>query len=161
MTRGDAAGLVSLVGAGPGDPGLLTLLGRERLRRADLVVYDRLINPALLQEVRPEAERVFVGKEAGAQAMPQAEIARSLIDGARAGKAVVRLKGGDPFVFGRGGEEAEALAAAGVPFEVVPGVGSAVCSACLCWDSGDPSRSRIVFRGRHRPRRCVEGRQRH
>ena len=128
MIRGDAAGLVSLVGAGPGDPGLLTLLGQERLRRADLVVYDRLINPVLLQEVRPEAERVFVGKEAGAQAMPQAEIARALIDGARAGKAVVRLKGGDPFVFGRGGEEAEALAAAGVPFEVVPGVGSAVAA---------------------------------
>ena len=128
MTRGDEAGLVSLVGAGPGDPGLLTLLGQERLRKADLVVYDRLINPVLLQELRPEAERVFVGKEAGTHAMPQAEIERSLIEGARAGKAVVRLKGGDPFLFGRGGEEAEALAAAGVPFEVVPGVGSAIAA---------------------------------
>ena len=128
MTPNEAVGLVSLVGAGPGDPGLLTVLGRERLRSADLVVYDRLVNAALLAEVRPEAARVYVGKVAGDHAASQTDIERTLIEGAQAGKAVVRLKGGDPFVFGRGGEEAEALAAAGIPFEVVPGVTSAVAA---------------------------------
>ena len=121
MTPNEAVGLVSLVGAGPGDPGLLTVLGRERLRSADLVVYDRLVNAALLAEVRPEAARVYVGKVAGDHAASQTDIERTLIEGAQAGKAVVRLKGGDPFVFGRGGEEAEALAAPVFPSKWCPG----------------------------------------
>src|SRR6266540_2184220 len=171
-------GIVYLVGAGPGDPGLITVAGLERLKKADVVVYDRLVSPALLEHARPEAEGIFVGKtpsvilsddlaggarnqapsrrdlggEAGsvrggvgtrgtrpeplgAGALSHREsgvshdqdaINQLLIEKAREGKRVVRLKGGDPFVFGRGGEEAEALRAAGIPFEVVPGVTSAV-----------------------------------
>jgi len=117
---------VSLVGAGPGDAGLLTVRGRERLREADVVIYDRLINPALLSEAPPDAERVYVGKLPRAHAQVQETINTLLVTHARAGKRVVRLKGGDPFVFGRGGEEAEALTAAGIPFEVVPGISSAI-----------------------------------
>ncbi|MBI2462287.1 MAG: uroporphyrinogen-III C-methyltransferase [Candidatus Rokubacteria bacterium] len=119
-------GRVALVGAGPGDPGLLTVRGLELLRRAEVVVYDRLVNPILLDEAPPEALRVFAGKLAGSHYLPQAEIHALLIAHARRGRRVVRLKGGDPFVFGRGGEEAAALAAAGIPFEVVPGVSSAI-----------------------------------
>jgi len=119
-------GTVSLVGAGPGDPGLLTVRGLELLRQAEVVIYDRLVNPSLLDETPPEAVRIFAGKLADAHYLPQAEINALLIDYARQGYRVVRLKGGDPFVFGRGGEEAEALAEARIPFEVVPGVSSAV-----------------------------------
>ncbi|MBI4611496.1 MAG: uroporphyrinogen-III C-methyltransferase [Candidatus Rokubacteria bacterium] len=119
-------GTVSLVGAGPGDPGLLTVRGRELLRTAEVVVYDRLVNPVLLDEAPLHALRIFAGKLADAHYVPQAEINALLIAHARRGRDVVRLKGGDPFVFGRGGEEAAALAEAGVPFEVVPGVSSAV-----------------------------------
>jgi uroporphyrinogen III methyltransferase/synthase len=122
------AGFVSLVGAGPGDPGLLTLAGRDRLERAEVVVYDRLIDPSLLDYAPAAAERIYAGKSATAKAMAQDEINALLIARGRAGQRVVRLKGGDPFVFGRGGEEALALAAAGVPFEVVPGVTSAVAA---------------------------------
>lgn len=118
-------GRVYLVGSGPGDPGLITLRGKECLERAEVVVYDRLIDPALLRLMPPNAEGIFVGKEAEHQLVGQEEINRILVERARAGKFVVRLKGGDPFVFGRGGEEAEALADAGIPFEVVPGVTSA------------------------------------
>jgi uroporphyrinogen III methyltransferase/synthase len=115
---------VALVGAGPGDPGLLTLRGAELLRRADVVIYDRLIGRELLDLAPAEAELIDVGKGPGGSDS-QAEINARLIDHGRSGRQVVRLKGGDPFVFGRGGEEAEALRAAGVEYEVVPGVSSA------------------------------------
>jgi uroporphyrinogen III methyltransferase/synthase len=118
--------MVYLVGAGPGDPGLITVKGLEVLRRADVVVYDQLASPELLKEAPPGAELLYVGKKAGAHALPQGGINELLVTKARAGLTVVRLKGGDPFVFGRGGEEAEELAAAGIPFEVVPGVTSGV-----------------------------------
>ncbi|MDO8616823.1 MAG: uroporphyrinogen-III C-methyltransferase [Dehalococcoidia bacterium] len=120
------AGKVWLVGAGPGDPGLITVAGLERLREADVIVYDRLVSPRLLDHARPEAELIYAGKEGGGPHWDQQTINALLIEKARAGKRVVRLKGGDPFVFGRGGEEAEALRAAGLPFGVVPGVTSAV-----------------------------------
>ncbi len=121
-------GTVILVGAGPGDPGLITVAGAEALARAEVVVYDRLANPRLLDLAPKDAERCFAGKGPDAHTMSQDEINALLIDRARAGKRVVRLKGGDPFVFGRGGEEAQALAAAGVPFDVIPGVSSAVAA---------------------------------
>jgi len=118
-------GTVYLVGAGPGDPGLITVTGRQRLKEADVIVYDRLVSDALLKEARPDAELLFVGKVAG-ESHDQEAINRLLVEKAGSGKRVVRLKGGDPFVFGRGGEEAEALREAGISFEIVPGVTSAV-----------------------------------
>jgi uroporphyrin-III C-methyltransferase len=121
-------GTVYLVGAGPGDPRLITLRGAEVLRTAHLVVYDRLVSPALLDLALGRAERIYAGKEPGRPALAQETINRLLIDRARDGQNVVRLKGGDPFVFGRGGEEALACVRAGVPFEVVPGVTSAVAA---------------------------------
>jgi uroporphyrin-III C-methyltransferase len=123
-------GRVILVGAGPGDPGLLTLRGAQALREADVVVYDRLVAPELL-DLATGAERVYVGKEPGRHAMPQEEIGHLLVRRARDGRTVVRLKGGDPFVFGRGGEELLACTEAGVPCEVVPGVTSAVAAPAL------------------------------
>lgn len=119
-------GKIYLVGAGPGDPGLLTLRGKECLQQADVVLYDYLANPDLLAHAPAEAERIYVGRRGRGRYLAQEEVTRLLLDKAREGKTVVRLKGGDPFVFGRGGEEAEAIAAAGLPFEVVPGVTSAV-----------------------------------
>src|SRR4030042_4635537 len=118
--------MVYLVGAGPGDPGLITVKGLEVIQKAQVVVYDQLASPELLKEAPADAEIIYVGKKAGAHALPQEGISRLLVDKARAGLTVVRLKGGDPFVFGRGGEEALALKAAGLPFEVVPGVTAAV-----------------------------------
>ena len=123
-------GLVSLVGAGPGDPALLTRRAAQRLAEADLVLYDALVDRAAL-DLAPSAQRIFVGKRAGRPAVTQEFIIRLLIRAARRGRRVVRLKGGDPFVFGRGGEEALALSAAGLPFEVVPGVSSAVAAPAL------------------------------
>jgi uroporphyrin-III C-methyltransferase len=120
-----AVGKVFLVGAGPGDPGLITVRGVECLRQAQVVIHDRLISPALL-DYAPHALRIDVGKRPDHHPIPQAEINALLVEHAARGRLVVRLKGGDPFVFGRGGEEALALLAAGIPFEVVPGVTSAV-----------------------------------
>jgi uroporphyrin-III C-methyltransferase len=119
-------GFVSLVGAGPGDPDLLTIKGLRRLRAADVVVYDALVNEELLRECRADAELIYAGKRAGQHCASQAAINALLVEQARAGRQVVRLKGGDPFVFGRGGEEAEALQGAGIAWEVVPGVTSAI-----------------------------------
>lgn len=123
-------GFVSLVGAGPGDLELLTCKAARRLAEANLVLYDALVNPDALA-LAPSAERVFVGKRAGRRAVRQELINWLMIRAARRGKRIVRLKGGDPFVFGRGGEEALALAAAAVRFEVVPGVSSAIAAAAL------------------------------
>ena len=120
------AGKVYLVGAGPGDPGLISLKGLECLAQADVIIYDRLLDEQVLESVPLEAEKIYVGKTAGEHIKPQREINQLLVEKAKENKTVVRLKGGDPFVFGRGGEEAEALADNHVPFEVVPGVSSAV-----------------------------------
>ena len=119
-------GKVYLVGAGPGDPGLLTLKGKHCLERAEVIIYDTLANERLLSYAPPDAERIYVGKRGGEHSLPQEEINRLVIERARRGQVVVRLKGGDPFIFGRGGEEAEALHEAGIAFEVVPGVTSAI-----------------------------------
>jgi uroporphyrinogen III methyltransferase/synthase len=124
----DGPGIVYLVGAGPGDPGLMTARSLELIVAADVIVHDRLIPSGSLALARPHAELLYVGKEPGSASVAQDEIADLLIDRARQGKLVVRLKGGDPFVFGRGGEEAEALAEAEIPFEVVPGVTAGVAA---------------------------------
>lgn len=121
-------GRVVLVGAGPGDPELITIRGARALAAADVVVYDRLVAPSLLDLAPPEAERTYLGKEPGRAAVPQREIERLLVDRALDGSTVVRLKGGDPFVFGRGAEEMAACAAADIPCEVVPGVSAAVAA---------------------------------
>ncbi|HVF53347.1 MAG TPA: uroporphyrinogen-III C-methyltransferase [Actinomycetota bacterium] len=119
-------GTVYLVGAGPGDPGLITAKGLALIRSCDVLVYDRLVAPELIDEAPPGAERIYVGKEPGTPQAEQSDINVLLVARALGGAAVVRLKGGDPFVFGRGGEEAGALAAHDVPFEVVPGVSAAI-----------------------------------
>ena len=119
---------VYLVGAGPGDPGLLTSRALELIAGADVIVYDRLIPAAALEGARADARLLYAGKEGGGPSVSQEEIDALLVEHGRAGKSVVRLKGGDPFVFGRGGEEAEALRAAGIPFEVVPGVTAGVAA---------------------------------
>ncbi|HKS37318.1 MAG TPA: uroporphyrinogen-III C-methyltransferase, partial [Verrucomicrobiae bacterium] len=117
-------GIVYLVGAGPGDAGLLTLRGAELLARADVVVYDALVNQDLLRLAPNSAEIIYGGKRSKDHAIPQDELNQLLVARARQGKTIVRLKGGDPYIFGRGGEEAEELAEAGIPFEVVPGISS-------------------------------------
>jgi len=121
-------GKVYLVGAGPGDPGLITVRGVECIQRADVILYDYLSNPTLLGYARPDAEIIYAGKQARDHTLTQDEINAILVERGRAGKIVTRLKGGDPFVFGRGGEEAEELQRAGIPFEVVPGVTSAIAA---------------------------------
>lgn len=121
-------GKVYLVGAGPGDPELLTLKGRRLLAEAEVVVYDFLANPVLLRHIPETAEKIYVGKKGGDHTLSQEGINRLIVAKAREGKKVVRLKGGDPFIFGRGGEEAEELVQAGIPFEIVPGVTSAIAA---------------------------------
>ena len=121
-------GAVYLIGAGPGDPKLITLRGAELLAAADVVIYDRLTHPALLNHCRPDAEKVYVGKVSAHHAMKQPDINALLVERAKQGKQVARLKGGDPFVFGRGGEEAEECRTAGITFEIVPGVTSAIAA---------------------------------
>jgi uroporphyrinogen III methyltransferase/synthase len=122
----ESKGLCTLAGAGPGDIGLITLRAREAVEQAQVVVYDYLCNPEILKWAPADAEIVFAGKKSGQHTLRQEEINQLLVDKTKEGKRVVRLKGGDPFVFGRGGEEAEALAAASLPFEIVPGVSSAI-----------------------------------
>ncbi|MEM7537970.1 MAG: uroporphyrinogen-III C-methyltransferase [Chloroflexota bacterium] len=123
-----SAGKAYLVGAGPGRADLITVRGYRLLQTADVVIYDRLIAQELLDEIRPNAEKIFVGKQPGSHAMPQETINHHLVTRVREGKQVVRLKGGDSFVFGRGGEELLALATAQLPFEVVPGITSAIAA---------------------------------
>ena len=122
------APLVYLVGAGPGDPGLITVKGRECIAAADVLIYDYLAAPSLLKHASANAELIYVGKKGGDHTLPQEEINALIVAKARENKIVTRLKGGDPFVFGRGGEEAEVLVEAGIAFEIVPGVTSAVAA---------------------------------
>src|SRR6266702_8914058 len=121
-----SVGKVYLVGAGPGDLGLVTLRAKECVERADVVVYDHLANPEMLAWARDDAEIIYAGKKAGEHALSQAEINKLLVEKARAGKEVVRLKGGDAFVFGRGAEEAKAIVDAHIAFEIVPGITLAI-----------------------------------
>ena len=123
------SGIVYLVGAGPGDPDLLTIKARRLLGEAEVLVHDHLVSAEILALAPPQCERLFVGKKGGQFGFPQAQIDAALVALGRAGKIVVRLKGGDPFIFGRGGEEAAALAAADIPFEIVPGVTAALAAA--------------------------------
>ncbi len=126
MRNSDKKGTVYLVGAGPGDPGLITVKGLDCIKKADVVVYDYLAAPALLAHADPDAELIYVGKKGGDHTLPQEGINDLIVEKAGAGMSVARLKGGDPFIFGRGGEEAEVLVEAGIPFEIVPGVTAAI-----------------------------------
>ena len=126
MHSNKKTGTVFLVGAGPGDPGLITVKGVDCIARADVVVYDYLASPALLAHVNPDAQIIYVGKKGGDHTLPQDGINALIVEKAKQGNMVVRLKGGDPFIFGRGGEEAEVLITAGIPFEIVPGVTAAI-----------------------------------
>ena len=152
-------GTVYLVGAGPGDPGLLTLRAAELLAAADVVLYDALCNTALLAHASASAECLYVGKRSADHAVPQDQLNQLLVKKANEGKLIVRLKGGDPFVFGRGGEEAQELAAAGVPFEIVPGISSSVAApayAGIPVTHRDHCSSYTVITGHERPEKGEE-----
>lgn len=125
-TGSQFVGKVYLVGAGPGDPGLMTIKGKSLLEHSDVVVYDALVSPQVLQMINPKAEKIYAGKRSGRHSLPQEEITALLTAKAREHAVVVRLKGGDPFIFGRGGEELEDLITQGIPVEVVPGVTAGV-----------------------------------
>jgi uroporphyrinogen III methyltransferase/synthase len=149
-------GKVSLIGAGPGDPGLLTIKGRECIESADVIIYDYLANPVLLGYASPEAERIYVGKSRGHHSMPQDEINQLLADKAAAGLKVARLKGGDPYVFGRGGEEATVLHQRQIPFEVIPGVTAGFAAAAYAGiplTHRDVTTSLALLTGHERPER--------
>ena len=148
-------GSVILVGAGPGDPGLLTQKGRQAIENAQVVVYDRLVSPAILSLIPKDAEKINVGKESSNHLVPQEEINRILLRKAQEDKRVVRLKGGDPFLFGRGGEELELLKANGVPFEVGARRYLRPVRTCLCGHSGDPSG--VLLLGPHHHGPCQGG----
>src|ERR1041384_5293876 len=137
----NSSGMVYLVGAGPGNLGLVTLRAKECIEQADVIVYDHLANPEMLAWARESAELIYAGKRAGEQALGQDQINALLIEKAREGKEIVRLKGGDPFVFGRGAEEAKALVDAGVRFEIVPGITSAIAGPAF---AGIPVTSRTA-----------------
>jgi uroporphyrin-III C-methyltransferase len=128
MNQVKCLGKVYLVGAGPGDPGLLTLKAKVLLEHADVVVYDALVSPPILEMINPQAEQINAGKRRGRHSLPQEQTTQLLIEKAQTHAVVIRLKGGDPFVFGRGGEEMEDLLAAGVPVEVIPGVTSGIAA---------------------------------
>ncbi|MCA0757730.1 uroporphyrinogen-III C-methyltransferase [Paenibacillus sp. N4] len=149
-----ATGTVYIVGAGPGDPELITVKAMRRIQLADVILYDRLVNEELLSYARSDAELVYCGKAPGAHAMPQPIINKTLVDYALQGKQVVRLKGGDPFVFGRGGEEALELAEWGIPYEIVPGITSAIGAAAA---AGIP----VTHRGYAASFACVTGHRCH
>jgi uroporphyrinogen III methyltransferase/synthase len=158
LTSNTSRGIVYLVGAGPGDPGLITVRGADCLRQADVVIHDRLANAALLAYADRARLIIDVGKQPDHHPVPQDQINALLIEHARAGQIVVRLKGGDPFVFGRGGEEALALTEAGLPFEIVPGVTSAIAAAAY---AGIPVTHRdlacsVTFITGHRADGCGE-----
>lgn len=140
------AGRVYVIGAGPGDPGLLTLKAKRYLEQSDVVIYDRLVSAEILSFVPSQAERIYVGKETNHHTLPQPDIDALLVEKALSGHTVSRLKGGDPFVFGRGSEEAEALVAKGIPFEIVPGISSAVAVPAY---AGIPLTHRTLASGFH------------
>src|ERR1700744_3711228 len=129
MSARNSTGICYLAGAGPGDLGLVTLRAKEVIQQAEVIVYDYLCNPGVLEWAPADAEVIYAGKKAGAHTLSQDEINALLVEKTKAGKRVVRLKGGDPFIFGRGGEEAEALAKEKLTFEIIPGVSSVYAAA--------------------------------